>query len=197
MISNGSPLSQVLSNEKDKILACVHCGLCLESCPTYTVTGNENDSPRGRIYLMRAVEEGKLAPDSSAFESHINRCLGCRACEQVCPAGVEYGNLLEVSRAELRSAGAQHGFAQRAISFALRSLWPYPKRLAAFFWFARLFRSLRVPSILLATKIPLWFFPRVAFALALLRSSTPADLKMTKTGERPAEIPSLPGDRRA
>ncbi len=118
-----------------------------------------------------------------------------RACEQVCPAGVEYGNLLEVSRAELRSAGAQHGFAHGAISFALRSLWPYPKRLAAFFWFARLFRTFRLPSILLATKIPLWFFPRVAFALALLRSSTPADLKMTKTGERPTEIQLNPGDR--
>src|SRR5687768_5593047 len=99
MVKKNSPLSDILSKEKEKILACVHCGLCLEACPTYIATGNENDSPRGRIYLMRAVEEDRLKSDSPAFESPINRCLDCRACEQVCPAGVEYGNLLEVSRA--------------------------------------------------------------------------------------------------
>src|SRR4051812_41861706 len=87
--------------KEDKLLACIHCGLCLEACPTYVVTGNENDGPRGRLYLMRAVAEGRLEDTSSAFATHIDRCLGCRACEQVCPAGVEYGQLLEASRAVL------------------------------------------------------------------------------------------------
>src|SRR5687768_2570368 len=94
-------LTSTIASEEHKLLACVHCGLCLEACPTYVLTGDENDSPRGRIYLMRAVGENKLPADSPTFKLHIDRCLGCRACEPVCPAGVQYGQLLEASRAEL------------------------------------------------------------------------------------------------
>src|SRR5438309_4627694 len=99
-----SNLATILSAEQEKILACVHCGLCLEACPTYVATGDENDSPRGRIYLMRAVEEKRLSVESNAFQSHIDRCLGCRACEAACPAGVEYGQLLEAARGEIARA---------------------------------------------------------------------------------------------
>src|SRR6266496_1912872 len=81
----------------DKSLACIHCGLCLSSCPTYLETGDENDSPRGRIYLMRAMQDGRLPLGHTAVR-HIDLCLGCRACEAVCPSGVQYGHLLEHTR---------------------------------------------------------------------------------------------------
>src|SRR5437879_6451217 len=81
MAAEPSYLVTLLSAEEEKILACVHCGLCLEACPTYVATGDENDSPRGRIYLMRAVKEQRLSVHSLTFESHIDRCLGCRACK--------------------------------------------------------------------------------------------------------------------
>lgn len=76
---------------------CIRCGFCLESCPTFVLTGNEAESPRGRIYLVRSILEGKLEWDGRARE-HLDRCLGCRACETSCPSGVEYGRILEMAR---------------------------------------------------------------------------------------------------
>src|SRR6188768_3418887 len=86
----------------DKSLACIHCGLCLSSCPTYLESGNENDSPRGRIYIMRALQDSRL-PLSSAAVKHIDLCLGCRACEAACPSGVQYGELLEQTRQHIET----------------------------------------------------------------------------------------------
>ena len=91
-------LAADLKAQEDKLLPCVHCGFCLPACPTYVRLGDENDSPRGRLHLMRAVVEGRLEASSDAFQTHIDRCLGCRACEPVCPSGVEYGLLLESAR---------------------------------------------------------------------------------------------------
>lgn len=85
---------------------CVHCGFCLQSCPTFLVTGDESDSPRGRIVLMRALARGTLSPLDPGLVSHLERCLGCRGCEPVCPSGVSYAAALEESRrliAERRS----------------------------------------------------------------------------------------------
>lgn len=87
--------------EMEKILDCVHCGFCLPTCPTYLVLGNEMDSPRGRIYLMRAAAEGRVGI-SETFVKHMNLCLVCRACETACPSGVEFGHLMESARGQAR-----------------------------------------------------------------------------------------------
>ena len=78
---------------------CIRCGFCLESCPTYVETGEETESPRGRIYLVRSADEGKIAWEET--RPHLDQCLGCRACETACPSGVEYGQILEIARDKL------------------------------------------------------------------------------------------------
>jgi glycolate oxidase iron-sulfur subunit len=88
----------------DIINTCVHCGLCLSSCPTYRETGLEMSSPRGRIYLMKAVDEGRIGLNSEVFQEQMSQCLNCRACEAVCPSGVQYGAILESSRAQIEQA---------------------------------------------------------------------------------------------
>ena len=80
---------------------CVHCGFCLQACPTFLITGDEADGPRGRIALMRALEAGELRLDDPALTYHLDRCLGCRGCEPVCPSGVGYGAGLEEARARM------------------------------------------------------------------------------------------------
>ena len=84
------------------INTCVHCGLCLPACPTYRITGSEVSSPRGRIYLMKGVSEGRIGLDDGVFIEQMSQCLNCRACEAVCPSGVQYGSILEASRAQVQ-----------------------------------------------------------------------------------------------
>lgn len=114
----------------EQSLDCVHCGLCLSSCPTYRATGRENSSPRGRIYLMRGLVEGRLE-EVETLEEEAFLCLGCRACETACPSGVEYGQMLERTRAAIRTSDPAPSLAARIEQFALRQLVPHRRRLGA------------------------------------------------------------------
>lgn len=189
-------LNTILAREEEKILACVHCGLCLEACPTYVITGDENDSPRGRIYLMRAVKEQRLAVNSLTFENHIDRCLGCRACESACPAGVEYGHLLEAARAEIARGQTKPNGLYRLLYFVLKHVWLKPKRLRAAFAFARLIRDSGLPRLLMWTGIARGISTQFEFGLALLEgSSAPQDKK--SAGRMPAHRPQDAGAPKA
>ena len=92
--------ARALGVTDELLAACVHCGFCIPVCPTWDILREENDSPRGRLYLMRAEAEGRVDP-AGAVSIHLDRCLGCRACESVCPAGVPFGHLLERARARI------------------------------------------------------------------------------------------------
>jgi glycolate oxidase iron-sulfur subunit len=155
----GSPLAQASAG----LDACVHCGFCLQACPTYVNLEDENDSPRGRIVLMRRLLEGDLALDDPDVNTHLDRCLGCRACETACPSGVPYGHLLEATRATtatVRPTPAVGAFVLAV--FARRTL------LTTVLLGARLFRATRVP-LLLARVLP----RRLAFPMAMLASTMP------------------------
>ncbi len=107
---------------------CVHCGLCLSSCPTYSTLRVETESPRGRIALMKAVHEGRVGI-SSRIVSHWEMCLQCRACEAVCPSGVPYGRIMEYSRAQALAQDKQGSSLKRIDRLFLRAALPHPRRL--------------------------------------------------------------------
>jgi glycolate oxidase iron-sulfur subunit len=107
---------------------CVHCGFCLPACPTYSLWGQEMDSPRGRIYLMGEVLSG--CPIGGAPLEHFDRCLSCMACVSACPSGVRYGEIIEAARVEIERT-VQRPRAQRWARTAIFSLFPYPRRLRA------------------------------------------------------------------
>jgi len=136
----------------EKYLACVHCGLCLSSCPTYVETGREADSPRGRIYLMRALEEGG-APLGEGMVRHLDLCLGCRACETACPSGVAYGELIEGARAFL-AARAERSWRDRWLRRALAHWLPEAERLRPLAWLLRTAARSGMPRLAAARWLP-------------------------------------------
>src|SRR5580704_10915713 len=112
--------------DPDLLSRCISCGFCLAACPTYALTGDEASSPRGRITLMRALDSGTLPPGDPTLAEQASFCLGCRACEPVCPAGVQYGELLEQWRG-YQWAGRHRPLVVRFLIFAAES----PRRVRA------------------------------------------------------------------
>ncbi|TKC18437.1 (Fe-S)-binding protein [Robertmurraya kyonggiensis] len=115
--------------DQDELLNCMRCGFCLPSCPTYITSGyKESHSPRGRIALMKAVVDGLIEPDED-FEQSLNQCLGCRACEPVCPSGVNYGHLLEEAR-DIINQNKKHSLPVRTVRKAVfEGLFPHQNRM--------------------------------------------------------------------
>ena len=120
------------------ILDCMHCGICLPQCPTYRVLGQEMDSPRGRIYLMRAAGEGRIGLTEN-FVLHMDRCLGCRACETACPAGVPFGRLLEETRGQIERR-APRPLGRRLLGRFLLGVFPERRRFARVLALTRLYQ---------------------------------------------------------
>jgi glycolate oxidase iron-sulfur subunit len=115
---------------RDLVDDCVHCGFCLPACPTYTLWGEEMDSPRGRIHLMKQGLEGE--PMSAPLVGHVDACLGCMACVTACPSGVRYDKLVEATRAQVERRGAGHRTrGQRLVRAGIFALFPHPRRLRA------------------------------------------------------------------
>ncbi len=131
---------------------CVHCGLCLSACPTYGVTGLEMESPRGRIALMKAVNEGRVGI-SDRIVSHWEACLNCRACEAVCPSGVPYGRMMERTRAQVRSRGRQSEGMKRMTRWFLRAALPRPGLMRFGASLMRLYQHLGVQRMVRRTRL--------------------------------------------
>jgi len=126
-VTSSNPVRDIC--DYDLLFDCVHCGLCAEACPTYVVTRSEMDSPRGRIYLMKSIAEGRIDLDADAAR-HLDLCLGCRGCETACPSGVHYGRLIEGARSFVERHHRRDvvdRFKRRAVG----AIFPYPNRLRA------------------------------------------------------------------
>jgi len=138
-----------IQDAEDILRSCVHCGFCTATCPTYQLLGDELDSPRGRIYLIKQVLEGNDATEKT--QNHLDRCLTCRSCETTCPSGVRYGRLLDIGR-EIVEQQVSRTTGNKFKRFLLRKILPYPTRFSLLLKAGQLTRPILPKS--LKNKIP-------------------------------------------
>ena len=158
--------------ERRLIDACVHCGFCLPACPTYQLSANEAESPRGRIDLMRRYSDGALKLDSD-FVAHIDSCLGCMACVKACPSGVEYETLIVEARAMIQASFVRPA-SQRLVRKAIFALMPYPRRMRPLVRLGGMAKQMFGSRVVAAAGARGGLAGAVASALALLPRTTGA-----------------------
>lgn len=137
---------------KSVIEACVHCGFCTATCPTYQHFNDERDGPRGRIYLIKQLLETNEVSEKTQI--HLDRCLTCRSCETTCPSGVQYGRLVDIGKG-LVEQKVSRGWLDSLSRWSLRKVLPYPKRFGIFLQIGQIFKPLLIgPLLVLSKKIP-------------------------------------------
>ena len=186
----------------DRALACVHCGLCLPACPTYTTNGLEGDSPRGRIQIMKDLADGRIDATAPVLE-HLDLCLDCRACETACPSGVVYHELIETTRAQLKPQRRQ-SLNDRMLDLMFNHIFTRPTRLKFALLPARLLQRVGLWN-LLANGAPSRLMPASIRKMnrmlpkqgklwpANLRSHYPATRNRTSQGKPKATVAMFPG----
>ena len=173
------------SSERERLEAdlarCVHCGLCLQHCPTFVLTGLETESPRGRIAIVRAVESGRVEPTAATL-GHLDRCLACRACEAACPSSVAFGRIIETVRAGLLPARRRDDRSLDRRSHALRTVLTHPRLLRWAFAGLRAYQASGAQTALRRSGV----LRRVSRRLAEVEAQAP------RLGSAPFSMPALP-----
>lgn len=176
--------------EYDKLLACVHCGFCLPTCPTYAENGLEMDSPRGRIYLIKSLADGRIAL-TDAVVDHLSLCLDCLACETACPAGVQYGDLIEAARAEIERERPGSPLRRLVRYVAFAKLLPSPTLLRLLAAGLRLYQRTGLQTLVRRSGVLRLLPATLAASEALLPPLPPAAAR----GRLPEVVPAR-GERR-
>ena len=172
--------------QRELIDDCVHCGFCLPSCPTYDLWGEEMDSPRGRIYLMKEGLEGEPLTDNVV--EHFDACLGCMACVTACPSGVQYGTLITETRAQVERHHERSRF-EKLLRTTIFTLFPYPKRLRAMRGPLALYQRTRLGRLLKRTGL----MDKLPAGLQVMESLAPP---ISRAEKLPQRVPAR-GERRA
>ncbi len=176
--------------DESDLYKCVHCGFCLQVCPTYIETGLETESPRGRLALMKAVNEGRIGMTDTVIR-HWDLCIQCRACEVACPSGVPYGNLIEATMAQVADHRKQNFIQKGAADLSLKRIVPHQGRLEALMSLTKLYQKSGLQSLVRKSGV----LGAIAPSMAALESSMP-DVSDTYFKAKGQTIPAI-GERRA